>query len=546
MKNKILLFAVICFISITACAQTLSTCTSLDEAADLISNEQDDDALGFLNDFLEKEPLSAEALYLRSQIKADNGEYADAAADATKALENWKQGDRCKRTTLLCWHASMNRALGEYQAAIDDFDTAYALVAENDVDTIMPYLLYYRAQTYYDMGDLEKSDEDYTKMTERDDVWLVGYIGLARNMLARGEYAQMLLTLDKCEEWDNGYDEIYRYRMQAYNELGATERAIDDAIMYLKISRDYSYDLVEEIFIKNIPYAISRLEEVANSQEPEWKRLIISLYMSNGEWRKTIAELNLHEMEYGAVPTLPALRGLCYEELGVYGKAAEELEKTIILLPPTDSDRLIDLIIRKAECCRKDGKYKEAIEDYTSLIKDFGEDTYFYYMRGWCYELSGNDKAAMADYNKGVELNNDYAYIYLMRGNLFLKQGKKELAKADFQEVLRLDTIPEDGTCRQYALHFLGNDKEAMEWMDKYLEACKEDNGTYYDKACLLARMGRKEEAVKALAEAFEKGFRAFAHIEHDDDMDSIRRRRDFKKLVDEYKEKHRQDTKEL
>lgn len=544
--NKILIFVVAYFISITVCAQISSRCTSLDEAADLITNEQDDDALGFLNDFLEKEPLSAEALYLRSQIKANDGEYADAAADATNALENWKQGDRCKRTTLLCWHASMNRALGEYQAAIDDFDTAYALVAENDVDTIMPYLLYYRAQTYYDMGDLEKSDEDYIKMTERDDVWLVGYMGLARNMFARGEYARMLLLLDKCEEWDNGYDEIYRYRMQAYNELGATERAIDDVIMYLKISGDYGYDLVNEIFIKNIPYAISKLEEVANSKEPEWYSLIISLYVSNMEWRNALVALNSYETEFGAKPTLPALRGMCYNKMGIFDKAAKEIEKTISQLQPTEGDYLVDLIITKAECCRMDGKYKEAIEDYTSLINANSENAYFYYMRGWCYELSGNDKAAMADYNKGIEIGNDYAYTYLMRGNLFLKQGKKELAKADFQEVLRLDTIPEDGTCRQYALHFLGNDKEAMEWMDKYLEACKEDNGTYYDKACLLARMGRKEEAVKALAEAFEKGFRAFAHIEHDDDMDSIRRRRDFKKLVDEYKEKHRQDTKEL
>jgi clan AA aspartic protease (TIGR02281 family) len=36
---------------------------------------------------------------------------------------------------------------------------------------------------------------------------------------------------------------------------------------------------------------------------------------------------------------------------------------------------------------------------------------------------------------------------------------------------------------------------------------------------------------------AFEKGYRGFAHIEHDNDMDPIRDRDDFKALVQQYKD---------
>ena len=37
-------------------------------------------------------------------------------------------------------------------------------------------------------------------------------------------------------------------------------------------------------------------------------------------------------------------------------------------------------------------------------------------------------------------------------------------ADADFESVIRLDTLAESGSARQYALHFLGQDDEAVEW----------------------------------------------------------------------------------
>lgn len=70
----------------------------------------------------------------------------------------------------------------------------------------------------------------------------------------------------------------------------------------------------------------------------------------------------------------------------------------------------------------------------------------------------------------------------------------------------------------------------------KMIEDDPEYSGTYYDKACLLARMERVPEALEALRTAFEKGFRSFAHIEHDDDMDILRNEPEFVSLIQEYK----------
>ena len=144
----------------------------------------------------------------------------------------------------------------------------------------------------------------------------------------------------------------------------------------------------------------------------------------------------------------------------------------------------------------------------------------------------------MEDYNAGIDVDKSYPYIFLMRGELYRKRGDTERANADFEEVIRQDTVAESGSCRQYALHFLGRGEEAVEWMEKIIESEPNNSGCFYDKACLLARMGHLPESLEALRKAFELGFRSFAHIEHDDDMDSLRELPEFKTLIEEYKAK--------
>lgn len=74
--------------------------------------------------------------------------------------------------------------------------------------------------------------------------------------------------------------------------------------------------------------------------------------------------------------------------------------------------------------------------------------------------------------------------------------------------------------------------------MDKIVAADPENNGPYYDKACLLSRMGKVKDAIAALRVSLEKGYRSFAHIENDDDLDAIRNQPDFIALISEYKGK--------
>ena len=473
MNYKILFFAIAFLTTMVACGPK---CDTLDKAAELISNGQGNEALEFLNDYIAENPQEADALFLRMHIYYDNGQGDAALADASKAIEYWKEGDKCKKHTILYWRATMYaNSFDNPRAAVEDYNATEALIAGNDVDSIMPMLLYDRAE--------------------------------------------------------------------AYDKLGNTTKAIDDAIAFLFLYSDYFYDEMMAILRKDLPYAISKVEQadlMTGAQNPKLRQFIATLCVENKEYRYAITVLNSCEEDFGAVPPLYAMRGECYKELGRYEKAVLEADKAMELLSKDEEDYRIDLRLLKIECCRLAGMYEEAIKECTFLIDDAGEDVFMglYYYRGWCYELMGDDKAAMRDYNKGIEVDEEYAYTYLMRGEQYLKLGEKEKARADFEQILKLDTVPEDGSCRHYALHFTGNDKEALEWMERVADACGHDAGSYYDKACLLCRMGRESDAVAALSTALEKGFYSFAHIENDDDLDPIRNRKDFKRLIEKYKAK--------
>jgi clan AA aspartic protease (TIGR02281 family) len=117
-----------------------------------------------------------------------------------------------------------------------------------------------------------------------------------------------------------------------------------------------------------------------------------------------------------------------------------------------------------------------------------------------------------------------------------MKQGKKELADADFRKIIEIEDTPEKYECIHYAYQSLGYNDKAMAAMDSIIARKKESSGTYYDAACLYSKMGMKDEALKFMEKSLEKGYRRFAHMEVDEDLDFIRNTEEYKALINKYK----------
>lgn len=420
--------------------------------------------------------------------------------------------------------------------ALADYDTAYKLALKDKKGvTNIQEILYGRAQLYYEQKEYDKADADYAQMLKNDETDQSAMVGLIRNMIARKEYDKALELANKCEKYDADYEETYRYRMQIYDKMGETDKAIDDAVIYFEKSDAPQHYLLKSIMGKHLSYALAKVQaQIQKNNDHSWKQLRIHIYKWGYDYANAILCYNQLQQEFGSFDFIYYSRSQCYNEIGDTEHAIADITKCIELGDGKD----YYAIISRADYYREGGQYKEAIADFTKGIELDPTSAYTYYKRGWCYELSGDDDSAMKDYNTGIDVDKTYPYIFLMRGALYLKRGEKEKSNADFEEVIRQDTVAESGSCRQYALHFLGRDAEALEWMDKIIASDSMGNGVYYDKSCLLARMGRLDESVAALRNAFEKGYRSFAHIEHDDDIDAIRELPEFKYLIEEYKAK--------
>ena len=509
-------------------------------AMEILDNDGNpDEALEWLNKQLQEIPKHGDALIARAMYFYSKEEYGKSLSDLNNAIKYYNKHNEYKLSSIYTGRAMVYEDMGELEKAIADYTSAYDNTQKEDTSlSHITCILESRAHLYYTQKNYSAADNDYRLMMKHDEANQAAMVGLARNMIMRDEYQKAVDMLNNCQKYGDDYDQIYRFRLQVYDKLGEIDKAIDDAIEYYGISDNPDVELVESTLKKHISYALAKITENMNADDEDmrlqWIVLKGQIYALGYDYMSAIELYNKMEKEYGENVNTTYYRAQWYAGIDDYDRAIADMLKCV----EETAEKKVYPIMHLTSFYRQNGQFDEAIKWASKLIDLIPTDAFGYYVRGWCNELKGNDKEAMKNYNAGIDVDKEYPYIYLMRGEQYLKQGDKERANADFEEILKQDTIAEDGTCRMYALHFLGRDAEAIEWMDKVIENDPDNKGHYYDQACLYARMDKLQESVAALRTAFEKGFRTFAHIDADDDMDAIREMPEFKALIKEYKAK--------
>ena len=508
---------------------------NLQKAYEVLQNDHDEDqALKLLSDQIKSTPDNVECWLLMCRIYRNQKEYGRAMSSVNEAIRvNKPKKSGFVNSTLYWWKSSVYDDMDNNDQEIEWLKKALDAARKDNKENVQN-ISFDLGQAYYEAKKYDESDAVYRQMVKEDETDQAAMTGLARNMIQREDYAGAVRMLDASQKYGDDYSETYRFRSEAYDKMGETDKAIDDALLWFEKDEDAYDSAIIKLMMKHRTYAIAKAKTSMKSSDSKdaWRVLLLSIYEEAGEYENAIKEYDALEEDYGKDEFIYAHRADCYNKLGLTDMALSEIEKAIELEADYSN------ICSKGGILRTAGRYAEAIEVFDQAIEVDPLYAFAYYAKGWCHELSGDDDKAMECYDLGIDLDKEYAYIYLMRGQIHLKRGDKIKAEEDFNTVLQLDTVVTDGSCRQYALHFLGRDDEADEWMQKLIDDEPYDMGHYYDKACLYSRMGRTDEAVKALETALEMGYCAFTHIENDDDMDAIRGRDDFRALIVKYKEK--------
>ena len=492
-----------------------------------IQNNNTAEALEYLNKELKENPDNGYALALIATIRNYQEEYGRALTAADLAIKNIPKKDNPYRAFAYIVRAEVYVRLNEIEKALADFSSAIKETPD-DADVYEK-----RADLYYYMEQYDLADKDYQKIISIDPGSVMGYMGMGRNANAEKRYSDAIEQFDYVTRLVSDYSSGYSFRAESYLGLKQYDKAIDDIIRALDIDGDSkAFHLMQQAADSAMVQLVAKIkvQSAKNPNNDYWPYCLGVVYERSGAYHKAI-EYYTCSQEKDLSPITAYRISNCYSEMGDYSLALEHIGHAIAL----DSTNY-DFVMTKADLLYESGDVKNAIAELDKYVNHAPEFYGGYYRRGWYKDNSGDIDGAIEDYSMSIILEPGYAYAYLGRGDMYALKNDTQSAKADFQKVIELDTIPSNSSCAQYAYWGLGEKGKAIDFMDKVIANDPDHTGNYYDAACLHSRMGELEKAVEFLRTAFEKGYRRFAHMEMDDDLNAVRQMPEFKELVEHYK----------
>lgn len=482
---------------------------------------------------VQEHPKNGYAYYYLAVIYDKYDREGDALENVNKAIGYLKK-DKDWISYAYRLRASINLQLSHEDLALDDWK---ASLKENPNDR---QTLSDRANYYYNNKQYDLSDADYDRMIKAYPGDGLGYKGKGRNADARKDYQKAIDLFSYAITLDPKDDTGYSNRADSYLALGKYSEAADDVIKALDYQNRYAYILLSKFKSqgKDVLLAKLRIQQAKDKNNNLWSYVQGNVYESNKDYNEAI---NAYTAAYqlGASDVIMNRISACYAELGNYGKALDCIQQAV-LIDSTETDYLLT----EARYLYELGLTRDAITTVNKFIEKVPDDANGYYFKGGYEEAQGKDDEAITDYTTAIVLAPNFAQTYVLRGNVYKRQGKTDMALADYRKAVELDTIYTDDDCAKYAYYELGDKAKAVSIQDSTLAKSEED-GDYYDAACLYARMGEYDKAIAFLRTALEKGYRDFVHLKDDHDLDPLKGREDFRSLVKKYKQKVQGETEE-
>lgn len=491
-----------------------------------MQKENVEEALDYFSKDVKENPKNGYSYSWMAMLHNHNEDYGLALTAVEMAIKYLPKKDVEYVVFAYATRGEIYLHLEDTTKAITDYTAAIRVNPENSS------LYEKRAQIYYEQDKYALADADYKKMIELKPGDVMGYMGLGRNANAQERWEDAIKQFNYVTKLASDYSSVYAFRAEAYVGLEKWNEATDDLISALSLDWDRkALYLMSELKEPALTMVIAKMKVQAakSPNETKWPYIIGSLYEQNREYEKAIRAY----VEANAKDSSPVTFyriAHCHSELGDYESAVTDINNALNM-DSTD----VDYMSFKANMLYEMGKAELAIKEWDKVLEQYPDNDWGYYRRGWFKELTGQLDDAIEDLSMSIVLDPNYSYSYASRGDIYMKQGKRELAEADFKKIIELEDSPEKYQCIHYAYQGLGLYDKAMAAMDSIIARDPADDGCYYDAACLYSRMGKIKEALAFLEKSLKNGYRRFAHIERDEDLNLIRNTEEFKRLIAQY-----------
>lgn len=533
MRAKIILCLMfLCTTSVWAQKMKRPDSYNYNRGVEAIQSNNAEEALEYLNKEIGEYPDNGYAYSWIALVRNHLKEYGKALTAANMAIKKIPSKDKEYVSFAYATRATIYLNLEDTVRAIKDCAQAISAMPEKS------QLYNQRAQIYYEQGKYSLADADYNKMISLDEGDVMGYMGIGRNANAQKQWDDAIKQFDHVIKLASNYSSGYSFRAESFIGQKKYDKAVDDVITALSIDGDNkAFHLMQTLADSAFVQTVTKLkvQKVKEPNENYWNYCLGVVYEHVDKYNNAIT-YDKEALSKESSDVVAYRLAHCYNDLGDYEKALLYCEQAISL-DSTDTD----YIFYKANIEDNAGRTKEAIATMDAFLQQNPDYGYGYYRRGWFKDHSGDTDGAIEDYTLCITMEPDYAYTYLNRGVLYRLKGDMNDAENDFKQVIKLDSIPDEIECAQYAYYYLGDKEKAISIVNDLLK--KNDMGDFYDAACLYSIMGEKEKSISYLRKALELGYRRFAHIKRDRDLNNIRNEETYKALIEEYENKHKQET---
>lgn len=531
MKTRVLLtiYGLLCGTLVFAQGFKRPDSYNYQRGVEAIQNDNPQEALDYLNKDIAENPKNGYSFSWIAMLRLQSEEFGKALTAADLAIKYLPKKDAEYIIFAYTTRANVYLNLEDTIKAMSDYTAAIRIKPDEGS------LYEKRAQIYYEQEKYDLADADYRKMIELKPGETMGYMGIGRNANAQKRWNDAIKQFDYVTRLASDYSSGYAFRAESYIGLEKWNEATDDIVSAMNLDWDrkamYLAAMLKEPAITMLVSKM-KIQSAKSPNESRWAYTIGTVYEQNRQYEKAI-ESYTEANRRNASPVILNRISICQSELGEYEQALLTINQALNM----DSTDL-NFEARKANILYEMGDVTSAICVWDKVLTAEPEYAFGYYRRGWFKELAGDLDGAVEDLSMCVVLDPEESYAFVSRGDIYLKQGKRDLAESDFRKVIELENTPQKYQCIHYAYHGLGQNDKAIEAMDSIIARDDDRAGSYYDASCLYARMGNKQKALEYLEKSLEHGYRRFAHMNTDHDMDLIRDTDEYKALIQKYSKK--------
>lgn len=329
-----------------------------------------------LTQFLDENPDDAEALRLRGQALAAQGDLEDALADLNRSLELEPNNHEGYFALAIVYLREE-----EYEQSINALGQSIETFEPEEGQEEQPFSQAYitMAIAYEELGKLTEDKSKARKAYERSVATCDQLLGLLP---------------DTPESAGTKFNTLYR--------KGINERLLEQF--------GPAVDSFTEAIDLNPEFG-----------EAYFRRAIC--FNEMGEERLALRDLQATQALNFEDARAYLWEGITYAELGEYRDAIRSYNEAISL-----SNRYVDAYLNRGHAYFKLGEYKSAIDSFNECIRLQPAQSSHYYKRGLCYEELGETESAVRSYMNSIQFNENYALPYDKLIPLLQQEGRGGLA----------------------------------------------------------------------------------------------------------------------